>query len=610
MTGWPFKLALKIRHKLWLGFFGVLVCALGLGAFALDRLDHVNAAAAEVGSQWLPSTANLGKLTFHVQRFRSREASFLLAEGDARASEAKLLADTQADVDKLIAAQEALPGQARAAAQISKIKILWQRYVQMDARFRALAASAGPAEASRFYREEMRVASQELQKTLADFVQQNADRAGEAVASAAAAGSGARFGVGVSLGAALVLCLVIGAALGRDIATPIVRLTRAMDRLAADDLDAEAPGVGRADEIGAMARSMAIFRAGAQERRRLNAEAERHRAEIEAERARVADERAKRAEDLAKAMARLGAGLKSLAQGDLTLRLRDGFQGEFEQIAHDFNEATQQLEHTLLQVVDSVSHIDNGAREISHASDDLARRTESHASSVVETAAAVEEITATVKAASQGANLAGEIMDEASRSAAAGESVVERAMQSMAKLSETSARIGQIIGVIDEIAFQTNLLALNAGVEAARAGEAGRGFAVVASEVRGLALRSADAAKEIKGLVTASTSQVEASVALVGDTGAALNRIVASVERIHQIVNEISTGAREQSSGLEQISEAVSSMDAVTQQNASVAEQAHSASRSLADQTLRLAASVKAFRLSGASQGSNLRDAA
>ena len=593
-------LRVKIRAKLLLGFVGVLICALALGAFALSRLDRVNQVAGEIGGRWLPSTANLGKIAFHIQRFRQLEAAFLLAVGDARAEEAQSLAQSQAEVERRLAAQSAFEIDAEDASQLANLVKAWKGYLALDEHFRSVAASTGETAATSSYRGEMRESIHSLQKQVADLVSANENRSRAAVDAANAAGVEGKVGVGAALGVALIVCLTIGAALGRNIATPLIRLTKAMDRLAADDLDVEAPGVERVDEIGAMARSMAIFRSGAQERRRLNSEAERRRAEIEAERARVAEERAKRAEELAKAMARLGAGLKSLAQGDLTLRLRDGFQGEFAQIAADFNAATEQLETTLVAVVESVRFIDDGAREIAQASDDLARRTESHASSVVETAAAVEEISATVKSASQSADRAGDIMSRASHSAAIGESVVLQAMDSMGKLSQTSTRIGQIIGAIDEIAFQTNLLALNAGVEAARAGEAGKGFAVVASEVRALALRSADAAKEIKGLVNASTAQVEASAALVRETGDALKRIVESVRTINEIVSEISVGAREQSTGLEQISDAVGSMDAVTQQNAGVAEQTNSAARSLASQTLRLSQSVKVFRVSGA----------
>ena len=202
-----------------------------------------------------------------------------------------------------------------------------------------------------------------------------------------------------------------------------------------------------------------------------------------------------------------------------------------------------------------------------------------------------------MKKSAEGANHAREVVAAADRDAKMSSQIVRRAVEAMDGISKSSEKISQIIGVIDEIAFQTNLLALNAGVEAARAGEAGRGFAVVASEVRALALRSAEAAKEIKTLISTSTTQVEAGVKLVGDTGNSLERIVVEVSRINEIVNEIAAGAKEQANGLGEVNGAVNQMDQVTQENAAMVEQSTAATQALGRETAQLANLVAQFHV-------------
>lgn len=234
------------------------------------------------------------------------------------------------------------------------------------------------------------------------------------------------------------------------------------------------------------------------------------------------------------------------------------------------------------------------------AAGDLSRRTEHQASSLEETAAALDQITATVNKAASSAAHAREIVTEARRDAETSGNVVNKAVVAMGEIEKSSQQINQIIGVIDEIAFQTNLLALNAGVEAARAGDAGRGFAVVASEVRALAQRSAEAAKEIKALISTSTAQVGEGVELVAQTGQSLGRIITKVADIDSAVSDIAAGAREQSSGLQEVNTAVNEMDKVTQQNAAMAEQATAASKSVADETDRLTTLVGKFKVGAA----------
>jgi methyl-accepting chemotaxis protein len=248
-------------------------------------------------------------------------------------------------------------------------------------------------------------------------------------------------------------------------------------------------------------------------------------------------------------------------------------------------------------IAGSASGIRGGAREVSSASGDLARRTERQAASLEEAAAAIEEITTVVRKSAEGANEARDVASRAHAEAARSGDVVREAVEAMAGIEHSARQITQIIGVIDEIAFQTNLLALNAGVEAARAGDAGRGFAVVASEVRALAQRSADAAKEIKALIMASTGQVETGVDLVRRTGEALEQIVAEVSRLNGLVAGIAGAAQEQALGMQQVNTTVADMDRTTQQNAAMVEEASAASAALAAEAETLARLIGQFRV-------------
>jgi methyl-accepting chemotaxis protein len=292
----------------------------------------------------------------------------------------------------------------------------------------------------------------------------------------------------------------------------------------------------------------------------------------------------------------LGSSLSSLAEGDLESVLDIEVAPGFAKLKSDFNSAVTHLKSTIALVKKGAGSIKLGTEEISQASDDLSRRTENQAASLEETAAAVKEITDTVNKTARGATHARETVSTAKADAEKGGEVVRKAIEAMNGIESSSKQISQIIGVIDEIAFQTNLLALNAGVEAARAGDAGRGFAVVASEVRALAQRSAEAAKEIKGLISASTGQVAQGVQLVGETGQALTRIVSQVAEINNIVTNIAASANEQAHGLEQVNTAVNEMDQVTQQNAAMVEEATAATQTLAQQTEELARLVSRFR--------------
>ena len=319
---------------------------------------------------------------------------------------------------------------------------------------------------------------------------------------------------------------------------------------------------------------------------RLTEEAESRRIESEVAQARVVDQ--------------LRAALSRLSEGDLTCTIATPFSEDYEQLRHDFNDAAERLRAAMADVVESSVAIRGEVGDISSAADDLSRRTEQQAATLEETAAALDQMTTSVKSTADVASTANTKVDEAKRNAETSGQVVREAVAAMGEIEQSSSKISRITSVIDEIAFQTNLLALNAGVEAARAGEAGRGFAVVASEVRDLAQRSSEAAREIAGLITASSDQVKRGVNLVAEAGRSLNGIQLAVGEIHGLVSEIATSAKEQSNGIAELNTAVKHLDQVTQQNAAMFEETSAASQSLNRAALTLADTTTRFVIGAA----------
>ena len=350
----------------------------------------------------------------------------------------------------------------------------------------------------------------------------------------------------------------------------ITSISATMAKLAAGQLDQEVPYAARGDEVGEMARALSVFKEQAVQNRR-NEENSQHIITV------------------------LGQGLENLAKGNLTHRIDIAFPDALDRLRQYFNSAADSLADTINTVKRGSFGIKSGTEEIAQASDNLSRRTENQAANLEETAAAVAEITSTVKKTAEGAQHARNMVTAAKEDADRSGVVVKRAVEAMQGIEKSSHEITQIIGVIDEIAFQTNLLALNAGVEAARAGDAGRGFAVVASEVRALAQRSAEAAKEIKGILSTSRHQVQEGVQLVAETGSSLRQIIERVNDINGIVTEIARSAEQQATGLQEVNTAVDQMDQVTQQNAAMVEEATAATRTLTQQSTELAQIVARF---------------
>ena len=395
----------------------------------------------------------------------------------------------------------------------------------------------------------------------------------------------------------------------RAVATPLRSMTGAMRLLASGDTRVEIPAVGQSDEIGQMAAAVQIFRQAGLEKVRLEAQSQDVRRQSDEERARSESERARVAQQQSQVVDAIAQGLDKLSNGALTYRIGQSFAGDYDKLRVDFNGAMAKLQDTMVVVAGNTFAIRSGTGEISSAAEDLSRRTEQQAASLEETAAALDEITATVRKTAQGSRHARDVVGETKKDAELSSRIVRQAIEAMSGIERSSNQIGQIIGVIDEIAFQTNLLALNAGVEAARAGDAGRGFAVVASEVRALAQRSADAAKEIKTLISASSTQVEQGVSLVDQTSQALERIVTKVSELNAIVADIAASAQEQATGLEQVNTAVNQMDQVTQQNAAMVEESTAASQALAKETDGLSRLIAGFEVGRAENHAESRPA-
>ena len=388
----------------------------------------------------------------------------------------------------------------------------------------------------------------------------------------------------LSLGAVIAtvaVCLIAK----KLICDPYVNTVVRMEALAAGDLDSGIRYTDHTDCVGRLTTAMSVFRDNAATLKRSGVV-------------------------LGLVVPEISKGLDHLKRGDLTHQIDVDFGPEHDSLRQDFNATIDELRTLLSRASEVAGHVHGGASEIRAASDDLSNRTEQQAASLEESAAAMREVTTIVEATARSAGEVSVQIGETHVAATEGGVVVKRAVEAMGAIEKSSAQITQIINVIDGIAFQTNLLALNAGVEAARAGDAGKGFAVVANEVRALAQRSADAAKDIKALITASTTGVAQGVALVGETGTMLARIVDRVGTINEQIVEISEAAKAQAARLHVVSQSVGEMDKMTQQNAAMVEESTAAARSLATEATDLSALVQRFQTGAAVEAAPTRAAA
>jgi len=315
-------------------------------------------------------------------------------------------------------------------------------------------------------------------------------------------------------------------------------------------------------------------------------------------------------DNIAKALSDLVAMLSALADGNLTQRITDEYQGDFGELKNNANTAAERIGQTIAEIKRASLEVTNASAEISTSTTDLSQRTEEQAAGLEQTSASMEEIAATIKKNSENAQQANQSTGKARDVAERGGQVVAEAVGAMSQIENSSKKISDIIGVIDEIARQTNLLALNAAVEAARAGDAGRGFAVVASEVRTLAQRSSQAAKDIKDLITNSNGQVQQGVDLVNKAGTALAEIVAAIKEVAGLVSDIAGASIEQATGVEQVNKALSQMDEATQQNSALVEENAATAKALEHQAKAMDEQVAFFRLDGAAGAAHAEDPA
>ncbi|MBW6532875.1 MCP four helix bundle domain-containing protein [Sphingomonas sp. RRHST34] len=564
---------MKISAKL-LTAFGILAAALiAMAAMSISAQSKLNDAAETLGGSRRAKLIAIATINTATSDYRVAEATSILSDEPSQIQEAEREAAEQvALLDKNAAFLDRTLQAPSAIAAFRTFRKDWADFMTQSRVTMQLSHQNLNKEALESYRRSKPVFDrgnddaaqmQTIQTKLMD--QDMADASATYVWS-----RNASIAIAVAVLALTVFMLI---SLIRGIATPLTAMTATMRRLGAGDLNAEVAVDPRRDEVGELAGSMVAFRDQL-----------------------VAAERAKQ-EQTCLIVDSVGSGLDSLARGDLTARIEAELTGPFAKLKDDFNNAMQSVAGTLTAVNASAEGITNGASDIRQASDDLSRRTEQQAASLEETAAAMHEITTTVRDTAANATKVNGVVTETRRDAEQSGDVVRRAVEAMNGIERSSNEISEIIAVIDGIAFQTNLLALNAGVEAARAGDAGKGFAVVASEVRALAQRSADAAKDVKSKITASTEQVDAGVTLVAQAGEALSRITGRIGDISALVSDIASAAEQQATGLQQVNTAVSEMDGVTQQNAAMVEEATAAARSLAEETENMARQVSRFRL-------------
>jgi len=536
-----------------------------------------------------------------------------------------------ANASMVLAAMDTIIDRGEGQIQPERVEIINGALAQLvdgAAVLKTIATQAGiPGEVGT-YDEDLKVVTQAIQVDLKRMVETNAPEADYAAIDDAIDGAGDRLATVLNnmsaLGGNLVEDYVNGAtntsnqALkfqlwlgsiafitvillqlvhGNSIANGIRLVRNSMQRIIDGDYDAEVDATERRDEIGGMARSADIFRKAAIDKRDLEEATRTQRLQNETERETRTASMEADTKALKGAVDALGEGLTRLSKGDLFASITAPFPPDLERLRTDFNEVATNLKRVMTEISSNSSSIHANSQQMRSAADDLARRTEQQAASLEETSAALSEITETVKGATERAEEASHMVDNAKDYTEKSGAVVNEAMAAMNRIEDATDEIGKIINVIDEIAFQTNLLALNAGVEAARAGDAGKGFAVVAQEVRALAGRAADAARDIKTLVTRSNDEVRSGVELVTATGQALHRIGEDVLRINEHVKAIVTSAREQSVGLSEINSAVGQMDQVTQQNAAMVEQTNAASHTLASDAENLSRLVGQFKV-------------
>jgi methyl-accepting chemotaxis protein len=550
-----------------------------------------------------------------------------IEENRARAKRVKELTDQYvAEVEKIAGMNAEIFSlqRQRMGATTTEARDLTERIGDLD------------SEANRLMRESALPKSNEMEQLIGEIASVSNNREVQ-LASALIETMGSAAQITLWVGIAAMLTLVGSAAYGSfAIARPLRKMAGVLTRLTTDH-SIEVPFTTRGDEVGDNARAAQTFKENLIRMEQMEAE-QKAAEKLSAEERRVAMQKLtddfetaiggivtaavagdftkrvslegkdgfvlnlggamnKLCENVATTMEDLAHMFGALAEGDFSRRITADYQGIFGVLKNDANTMAERIASTISEIKSVGREVANAAAEISTSTTDLSQRTEEQAASLEQTSASMEEMSATVKKNAESALQANQLTSGSRDVADRGGQVVAKAVDAMARIEDSSRKISDIIGVIDEIARQTNLLALNAAVEAARAGEAGRGFAVVASEVRSLAQRSSQAAKDIKVLITNSSSQVQEGVGLVNQAGTSLTEILASIRQVADIVAEIASASHEQSTGIDQINKALTQMDEVTQQNSALVEENAASARTLEQQSETMNQKVAFFKL-------------
>jgi methyl-accepting chemotaxis protein len=583
--------------------FGVsLAVNAGQGYFAATALQRIDGNVRQLVEKRVPSLVQLVQLNAEIGAAGVAESALIFADPAEAAKYQKELDATLERIEIGKRKYEPLMVDEGDRAQFGGFVEAWDSAMAAWRRTLALARQGGSAHAAPLFFGETREAHVKATSFIRGAVDDLVMNVTDESAAAYKLIGGTLVSVYVGVAAGLLLTLAALMVCVRRVAQPIRRLVASMHALAAGRHREKIPYATRTDEIGDIARSVVEFQQAAIEKSRLEAEAAAQQAEADKVHARneIAQREAVESERRLVVQS-VGAALEKLAAKDLTFRLPADMPEAYRKLQGDFNVAIEALQRAIEVVAGYSGAIRTGCDEIASASENLSARTQRQAAALEHASAAIGEISTSALVANERAAEARRQVAEARSEAQQSGVIVRDAIEAVSGIEKASAQMSKIIGAIDEIAFQTNLLALNAGVEAARAGgEAGRGFAVVAMEVRALAQRSAEAAKEIEALILSSNGRIGRGVQLVGDAGAALERIVTRIDEANDLVGDIAARSDTQAISLRSVAESIGEIDEVTQQNATMAEQSAQASQALGAEARGMFEVIGEFRTRGA----------
>lgn len=569
------------------------------GLYSVHGLTLVNNRMEEINSRSLSSIKAIGPIDELLRTFYTAETEQLAATTpDTLQTQAALSDAVEQEVTDTIDAYAPLAHSAREKNLYGALKDKWTAYkTDHDETFKNWSAtterSSAIAAGSR-----LRDLEESVSAALAALSTFSTEQAVTYAQDSRTTYQTTLWRVYYAYAALAAIMVLSGVVVIYNILRPLRAINILITRLAGGDTQTPSQFTNRRDEIGAIARSLNIFRSGIIEKHQLEQEAKIQREQAEADRLSIqAKAESDATQRLHTATSGLASGLRRMAGGDLSFQLDSRFSAEFEPLRHDFNQSLEQLAATFSQMSDAVHTISNGTQELATGADHLAHRTETQASSLEQTATAIAQITNSVAQAAQRSEEARQIGTQAREAATTSARIAHDTETSMHHMESGSAEIASIVDVIDSIAFQTNVLALNASVEAARAGEVGRGFAVVASEVRALAQRSSEAARDIRGLIQKTVSDVKEGSERVHESSQTLRTITDFISQIASHLDAIAQSAAEQSSSLASINTTVTQLDRTTQQNAAMGEEFNATSRSLAVESQKLNELVRQFLL-------------